>query len=120
MMKNPMAPAPSVATVSPAVNVRSLNDDASACRSRRSRSSKSGTRWICSTDAGTGRDSTRLAVVVRRSGRCGLGPPGQLLDLPLGDVELRDAETVELLAALPQCDCLVELGLATLEPLDDL
>src|SRR5204863_1582866 len=44
----------------------------------------------------------------------------QLLDLALGGVELLGAEAVELLAALPERERLVEAGVAALEPLDDL
>jgi hypothetical protein len=44
---------------------------------------------------------------------------GELLDPALGRVELRRADGVELLAALPERYRLVEAGLAALEPLDD-
>jgi hypothetical protein len=44
---------------------------------------------------------------------------GELLDAALRRVELRRADRVELLAALPERDRLVEAGLAALEPLDD-
>ena len=43
----------------------------------------------------------------------------QLLDATLGRFELRRADVIELLAALPERDCLVEARLAALEPLDD-
>src|SRR5438046_3691282 len=48
-----------------------------------------------------------------------LHPLGQLLDLALGGVEPFDTEAVELFAPLPERDCLVEWGLAALQPLDD-
>jgi hypothetical protein len=44
---------------------------------------------------------------------------GKLLDPALGRVELGRADRVELLAALPERDRLVEARLAALEPLDD-
>ena len=44
----------------------------------------------------------------------------ELFDLALRGVELADAETVELLAAFPELQRLVEGRLAALEPLDDL
>ena len=47
-------------------------------------------------------------------------PTSELLDLALRRVELRAAERVQLLAALPERDRLVERNLAALEPLDDL
>src|SRR5205085_5039962 len=43
----------------------------------------------------------------------------QLLDPPVRRVELAEAEAVELLAALPERDRLVQARLAALEPLDD-
>ena len=48
-----------------------------------------------------------------------LDPPCQLLDSAVGRVELLGANAVELLAALPERDRLVEAGFAALEPLDD-
>src|SRR5581483_8403198 len=47
-------------------------------------------------------------------------PVSQLLDLALRSVELRAAERVQLLAAFPESDCLVERHLAAFQPLDDL
>jgi hypothetical protein len=44
----------------------------------------------------------------------------ELLDPSLGLLEAAEAEAQELLAALPQPDRLVEIGLPPLEPLDDL
>ena len=44
----------------------------------------------------------------------------QLLDLALRGVELLETETVELLAALPERDRVVQRDVAALEPLDDL
>ena len=46
-------------------------------------------------------------------------PAGELLDPALSRVEPRRAEAVELLAALPERDRLVEARLSTFEPLDD-
>src|ERR1700751_3244638 len=43
-----------------------------------------------------------------------------LLDPALGRIELRAAERVQLLAAFPQLQRLVERRLASFEPLDDL
>ena len=53
-------------------------------------------------------------------GTCRLGAAGELFDLPVRRVEPADAELVELLAALPQLDRLVQARFAALEPLDDL
>ncbi len=47
-------------------------------------------------------------------------PLGQLLDPALGRVEPLPAELVEVLAALPECERLVERRLPVLEALDDL
>src|SRR6266545_4682346 len=58
--------------------------------------------------------------VKKRLGLRGLRAARKLLDLPLGSVELAEAELVELLAALPEADRLVELRVAALQPLDDL
>src|SRR5207302_249979 len=44
----------------------------------------------------------------------------KLLDLALGRVELLTAESVEVLAPLPELDRVVERNVAALEPLDDL
>src|SRR5438034_10914919 len=49
-----------------------------------------------------------------------LDTPGQLFDLAVGGVEARYAHLVELLAPLPELDRLVEIGVAALQPLDDL
>jgi hypothetical protein len=46
-------------------------------------------------------------------------PAGELLDAPLRRVELGRADGIELLAALPERDRLVEARLSALEPLDD-
>ena len=46
-------------------------------------------------------------------------PAGELLDPALRRVELRRADAVELFAALPERDRLVEARVAALEPLDD-
>ena len=62
-----------------------------------------------------------LSRVVTRRKRCRLrGALRQLLDLPLGGLETRKTEAQQLLAALPELDRLVEAGVASLEPLDDL
>src|SRR6266511_5328390 len=117
MMKKPTPPDPSLATVSPALNVRSLNVEARESSSLRSRSAKRGTRSSCSTEAGTGSNSNR----VRRRWEGQLPPPlRELLDLSLGCVQLAPAERIQLLSALPEGDGLVEPGLAALELLDDL
>jgi hypothetical protein len=49
-----------------------------------------------------------------------LGATGELFDATFGSVELGLAEGVELLAALPQLQRLVERRLPALESLDDL
>src|SRR5581483_10329984 len=46
-------------------------------------------------------------------------PLRELLDLALGGLELRRAESVELLAALPELERLVERGVAALQPFHD-
>src|SRR6186997_1140923 len=51
---------------------------------------------------------------------CGLRAARELFDLALGGVEALPAEAVELLAALPELQRLVERRLARLEPVDDL
>src|SRR3954449_10371281 len=59
----------------------------------------------------------RLRALVRASL---LDPARELLDLALRAVELLAAERVQLLAALPQCERLVERRPTVLEPADDL
>jgi hypothetical protein len=49
----------------------------------------------------------------------GFDPACELLDTALRCVELRRADGVELLAAFPERDRLVEARLSALEPLDD-
>src|SRR2546423_3978053 len=66
------------------------------------------------------RGRRRAARRRRRSRFRRLGPPAELLDLALSRVELPDALLVELLAALPQLDRLVEACIPALQPLDDL
>ena len=59
------------------------------------------------------------SVSVAGESRGRLGAPRELLDPPLRRVELGRAEAIQLLAALPERDRLLEPGLATLEALDD-
>src|SRR5262249_11520199 len=113
MMKKPTPPDPSATTVDPSSKTRSLNEDASDWSSRWSRSENSGTSRICSTVAGIGR-------ILAAFGSGGLHALRELLDLALGRVELGPAEAVQLLAALPERDRLVERCMAELQPLDDL
>jgi hypothetical protein len=49
----------------------------------------------------------------------GFDPACELLDTALSRVELRRADGVEVLAAFPERDRLVEARLSALEPLDD-
>src|SRR5829696_986282 len=113
MMKKPTPPDPSATTVEPASKTRSLNDDASDCSSRWSRSANIGTCWICSTVAGMARILTGF-----RGGS--FDALRELLDLALGRVQLPTAEAVQLLAALPERDRVVQTRVPALEPLDDL
>src|SRR5262249_20122234 len=90
------------------------------------------TRAACSTscsESGVGRTasprtrSSSSRINTRRSGSASrprrLYAPRKLLDLPLRRVQTSYAQLVELLAALPQLDCLVEIRVAAFEPLDD-
>src|SRR3954462_566034 len=112
MMKKPTPPEPSVATGGPASNVRSLNDCASVCSSRPSRSENSGIFFRSSTGAATGAILFRRRASWLRLLRLGL--LRKLLDPALRGVEAGAAELVELLAALPEGDCLLERHLAAL------
>src|SRR5689334_4634777 len=65
-----------------------------------------------------------IAGILFRRSRSALGlnrfdSPCELLDTALGGVELGRADGVELLAALPERDRLVEARVAALEALDD-
>ncbi len=60
-----------------------------------------------------------VLVAVRTLGLDRFRAAAELLDLPLGRVELGDAEAVELLAALPEADRLLEVGPTALELGDD-
>ena len=116
MMKNPIPDWPSLAIVSPASNC-APSSSSRAPGSFLSRSEKSGTCRMSSSGAA-------MARILRRRrpealGLDGFDPAGELLDPALRRVELRRAEAIELLAALPERDRLVEARLAALEPLDD-
>src|SRR5690349_10860904 len=115
MMKKPIPRCPSAAITSPAANVRSLNVRASCSASFRSRSEKSGTPVTRGSGA-----LTRRILLTGRAARSAVRPSGELVDPTLRGVELGDAGSVQLLAALPERDRLVEPGPAALQSLDDL
>ncbi len=63
--------------------------------------------------------SSTIGSRLRALGLNGFDPAGELLDAALRRVELGRADGVELLAAFPERDRLVEARLSALEPLDD-
>src|SRR5207237_4466602 len=85
---------------------------------RAERRSRSGGRRPRRARATPCRSAAGRRLGLLRGGRLGRRPR-QLLDPPVGGVELAEAEAVELLAALPERDRLVQSRLAALEPLDD-
>src|SRR5688500_3903292 len=114
MMKKPTPPWFSSATVSPGANVRSWTVRAIVSSSRGSSPAKSGTclrRSVAS-------EATVREILYARLGF--FDPLRELLDPALGRVEPLAAELVELLAALPERERLVEGRLPVLEALDDL
>src|SRR5688500_20399580 len=114
MMKKPTPPWFSSATVSPGANVRSWTVRAIVSSSRGSSPAKIGTALRRSV-------ASEATVGEILYGGTGLFDPlRELLDPALRRVEPLPAELVELLAALPECERLVERRLPELEPLDDL
>src|SRR5207247_4311287 len=73
--------------------------------------------WMSSSGAGTAWILSRVWGTVLGLDR--FDSPSELLDSALSRVEPRGAEPVELLAALPERDCLVEARVPALESLDD-
>src|SRR5436190_7747621 len=117
MMKKPTPPLSSPTICSPGPNVTSLKELASDRRSLRSRSEKRSISVSCSGVSGT-RGFYCLSIShVRRALVCAVA--SELLDLALRAVELCRAEPIELLAALPERDRLVERDLPALEAVDD-
>ncbi len=93
--KKPTPLLPSVAIASPAENRRSLKDCASCFSSRSDSSGEEGN--LADELGGSCHARESLPVRARR-----VDPSCQLLDPPLGGLELLGAEPVELLAALPE------------------
>src|SRR5829696_8189018 len=108
MTKKPIPLWPSDAIVCPSLNVRSFMELATPCSSFLLRSAKSGMPWTSS-----------VGALIRTPILCRFLSARQLLDAAVRGVELLAAELVELLAALPEPDRLVERRLSGLEALDD-
>ena len=109
--KKPMPPEPSVATACPASNVRSLNDCASVSSSLPSQVGEE--RDLLQELDWSGHGEPILMQTLARSRRLlRLGLLRELLDAALRGVEARPAEAVQLLAALPERDRLLERHLA--------